>query len=114
MNLLLKITYDHIKLTSYSIMNVELAAQVLSSSVSNVLSNYASLDAAKNEKFCLLMVVLFDAVNIRDVTSHKFNLKSSKNANNQIFISQPTYEGLKISVNSIAVQFLLQHEFRWV
>ena len=114
MNLLLKITYDHIKLTSYSIMNVELAAQVLSSSVSNVLSNYASLDAAKNEKFCLLMVVLFDAVNIRDVTSHKFNLKSSKNANNEIFISQPTYEGLKISVNSIAVQFLLQHEFRWV
>ena len=114
MNLLLKITYDHIKLTSYSTMNVELAAQVLSSSVSNVLSNYASLDAAKNAKFCLLMVVLFDAVNIRDVTSHKFNLKSSKNANNEMFISQPTYEGLKISVNSIAVQFLLQHEFRWV
>ena len=154
MNLLLKITYDHIKLTSYSIMNVELAAQVLSSSVSNVLSNYASLDAAKNAKFCLLMVVLFDAVNIRDVTSHKFNLKSSlimfssiddprfswlrnvflqyfddwlhsieqregnfsKNANNEMFISQQTYEALKISVNSIieAVQFLLQQKVRCV
>ena len=77
MNLLPKITYDHIKLISYSIMNVKLAAQVLSSTVSNVLSNYASPDAAKNAKSCLLMVVLFDAVNIRDVTSHKFNLKCS-------------------------------------
>ena len=95
------------------------------------------------------MDILFDAVNIRDVNSHKFNLKSSliifssiddprfswlrniflqyfddwlhsfqhregnfsKNANNEMFISQQTYEGLKISVNSIiaAVQFLLQH-----
>ena len=150
MNLLPKITYDHIKLISYSIMNVKLAAQVLSSTVSNVLSNYASPDAAKNAKSCLLMVVLFDAVNIRDVTSHKFNLKCSliiflqlmirgrnvflqyfddwlhsiehregnfsKNANNEMFISHQTYEGLKISVNSIieAVQFLLQHEVRCV
>ena len=86
MNLLPKITYDHIKLTSYSIMNVKLAAQVLSSSVSNVLSKYASPDAAKNAKFCSLMVVLFDAVTIRDKTSHKLNLKSSKNANNEMFI----------------------------
>ena len=77
MNLLPKITYDHIKLISYSIMNVKLAAQVLSSTVSNVLSNYTPPDAAKYTKFCLLMVVLFDAVNIRDVTSHKFNLKCS-------------------------------------
>ena len=40
----------------------------------------------------------------------------SKNANNEMFISQQTYEGLKISVNSIieAVQFLLQHEVRCV
>ena len=114
MNLLPKITYDHTKLISYPIMNVKLAAQVLSSTVSNVLSNYAPPDAAKYTKFCLLMVVLFDAVNIRDVTSHKFNLKSSKNASNEMFISQQTYEGLTISVNSITVQFLLQHEFRWM
>ena len=77
MNLLPKITYDHTKLISYPIMNLKLAAQVLSSTVSNVLSNYAPPDAAKYTKFCLLMVVLFDAVNIRDVTSHKFNLKCS-------------------------------------
>ena len=38
--LLPEITYEHIKLTSYSIMNVKLAAQVLRSTVINVLSNY--------------------------------------------------------------------------
>ena len=50
LHLLPKITYEHIKLTSYSIMNVKLAAQVLSSTASNVLSNYASPDAAETAK----------------------------------------------------------------
>ena len=40
LHLLPKITYKHIKSTSYSIMKVKLAAQVLSSTFSNVLSNY--------------------------------------------------------------------------
>ena len=39
LHLLPKITYEHIKLTSYSIMNAKLAAQVLSSTFCNVLSN---------------------------------------------------------------------------
>ena len=52
LHLLPKITYEHIKLTSYSIMNVKLAAQVLSSTVSNVLSNYVSPDATETAKFC--------------------------------------------------------------
>ena len=40
----------------------------------------------------------------------------SKRENNKMFISQQTYEGLKISVNSIieAEQFLLQHQVRCV
>ena len=40
----------------------------------------------------------------------------SKNAKGKIFISQQTYEGFKITVNSIieAVQFLLQHEVSYV
>ena len=58
LHLLPKITYEHIKLTSYSIMNVKLAAKVLSSTVSNVLSNYSSPDAVKTAKFCLLMDTL--------------------------------------------------------
>ena len=93
-------------------------------------------------------------MNIRDVNSHKFDLKPSiipfssiddprfswlrnvflqyfddwlhpiehregnfsRNAKNKMFISQQTYEGLKIYVNAIieAVQFLLQHEVRYV
>ena len=154
LHLLPKIKYEHIKLTSYSIMNVKLAAQVLSSTVSNVLSNYASPDAADSAKFCLLMDTFFDIMNIRDVNSHKFDLKPSfilfssiddprfswlrnvflqyfddwhhsiehregnfsRNGKNKMFISQQTYEGLKISVNAIIepVQFLLQHEVRYV
>ena len=45
LDLLPKITYKHIKLTSCSIMKVKLAAQVLSSTFNNVLSHYASPDA---------------------------------------------------------------------
>ena len=96
----------------------------------------------------------FDILNIKDINSHKFDLKPSlvpfstvddarfswlrnvflqyfedwlqsienrgdnfsKRAKNKMFISRETYKGLKISVNSIieAVQFLLQHEVRYV
>ena len=76
-HLLPKITYEHIKLTSYLIMNVKLAAQVLSSTVSKVLSNYASPETADTAKFCSLKDTLFDIINIRDVNSHKFDLKTS-------------------------------------
>ena len=40
----------------------------------------------------------------------------SRNAKNKMFISRQTYKGLKISVNAIieAVQFLLQHEVRYM
>ena len=99
------------------------------------------------------MDTFFDIMNIRDVNSHKFDLKPlipfssindprlfwlrnvflycfddwlnsiepregkfSRKAKNEMFVSQQTYEGLKISVNAIieAVQFLLQHEVRYV
>ena len=93
-------------------------------------------------------------MNIRDVISHKFDLKPSlipfssindprlswlrnvflqcfddwlnstdyregkfsRNSKNKMFASQQTYEGLKISINAIieAIQFLLQHEVRYV
>ena len=98
--------------------------------------------------------MFFDIVNIRDINSHKFELKPSllpfsrvddpqfswlqniflqyfedrfpsteqrprnfsKNAKGKMFISQQTYEGFKIIVNSIieAAQFLLQHEVSYV
>ena len=46
---------DHINLTSYSVMRVNLVAQVISKTVGNVLNNFGSEEAAGNEKFCLMM-----------------------------------------------------------
>ena len=41
-----KITYEHVHLTPHFVMNVGLAAQMLSTTVSNVLSNYKPADTA--------------------------------------------------------------------
>ena len=57
-------------------MNVKLAPEVLSATVSNVLSNYAS-DAAETAKFCSSIDTFFNIMNIWDVNSHKFDLKPS-------------------------------------
>ena len=67
LHLLPKITYENIKLTCYPIMNVKMADQILSSTVSNILSNYASPDAAETAKFCLLMEIFFDIMNMRNI-----------------------------------------------
>ena len=45
-------------------MNVILAAEVLSSTVSNVMPNYASPDAAKTAKLCSLTDIFFNIMNI--------------------------------------------------
>ena len=74
-----KLTQDHVKLTPYSVMNVRLAAQVLSSSVSNVLREYGPPEAKETARFCLMMDSFFDIVNVRNTTDHiskqKPNLK---------------------------------------
>ena len=66
-----KITYKHIKLTPYSIMNVKLTAQVLSLSVSKVLSKYGPPDAAGTAEFCLLMDTFFEIMNVKNVNAHQ-------------------------------------------
>ena len=66
--------YKHIKLTTHFIMKVKLAAQVLSSTVSKVLLKYRPPEAAGTAKFCSLMDMFFDIMNIRDINSHKFEL----------------------------------------
>ena len=50
-----KLSNEHIKLTTYSKMNVRLAAQVLSSTVSKVLLAYGPPEAAETAHFCSLM-----------------------------------------------------------
>ena len=77
LHILPKLCIEHIKLTPYSIMNVKLAAQVLSSTVSKVLLKYGPPEAAGTAKFCSLMDMVFDIMNIRDIHSHKFELKPS-------------------------------------
>ena len=52
LHLLPKITTDHVNLTSYSVMRVNLAAQVLSSTMANVLKAFGPPDTAGTAKFC--------------------------------------------------------------
>ena len=54
LHILPKLSNEHIKLTSYSKMNVRLAAQVLSS-VSKVLLACSPPEAAETARFCSLM-----------------------------------------------------------
>ena len=66
LHLLPKLSHDHIKLSSYSVMNVKLAAQVLSSTASQVLHNFGPPEAAGTAMFCSMMDKFFDIMNIRN------------------------------------------------
>ena len=65
MHLLPNITLEYINLTSYSKMNVRLAAQVLSSTVSNVLREFAPNYTAGTSKYCEYINNFFDCLNVR-------------------------------------------------
>ena len=66
LHLLPKLTPDHIRLTSFAKMNVRLAVQILSSTVSKVLSTYGPPEAAETATFCAMMDSFFDITNIRN------------------------------------------------
>ena len=141
-------------MSSYSAMNVRLAAQVLSSTVGNVLLSFGPPEAAGTAKFCLMMDSFFDIMNIRStseykrdakpflapflsVDDHRFawlettflpyfdnwmeSIKSrpgnfEKSAQNNMFISQQTYKGIKITTLSMIelIKFLLNNGVRYV
>ena len=67
LKLLPKLTYEHINLSSYSIMRVNLAAQVLSSSVAKVLRAFGSPEAAATSKLCEMVDNFFDCLNVRSL-----------------------------------------------
>ena len=48
-----KLTCDHINLTPYSVMRVNLAAQVLSDTVGNVLNQFGPPETTETANFCL-------------------------------------------------------------
>ena len=61
-----KLTSDHINLTCYSVMGVNLAAQVLSETVVNVSNNFGSEEAEETGQFCIMMDKFFDCLNVRN------------------------------------------------
>ena len=75
LHLLPKLTNDHIYLNSYSAMNVRLASQILSSSVSNVLKSFGPPEAAETARYCSMIDKFFDIMNIRNTKEYRRDLK---------------------------------------
>ena len=75
-----KLTSDHINLTSYSVMRFNLAAQVLSENVGNVLNNFGPEEAKGTGQFCIMIDKSFDCLNIQNTKEHiiKKNIFKSK------------------------------------
>ena len=72
LSILPKIKLEHIKLTSYSRMRVDLAAQVLSDKVSKAIEANGHSETAK---FCAVFNKFFDCMNVRSTKEyiHKRN-----------------------------------------
>ena len=65
-----KLTSNHINLTSYSVMRVNLPAQLLSENVGNVQNNVCPEEAEGAGQFCIMMDKLFDCWNVRNTKEH--------------------------------------------
>ena len=76
LKLLPRITADFIKLNTYSTMRVNLAAQVLSSSVSAVLTRFGTPDTAGTSKLCKMVDSFFDYLNVRCIHEHERKKKT--------------------------------------
>ena len=84
-----QLTNEHLQLTSYSVLNVRLAVQVLSFLVGKVLQEFGPQDAAGTAKLCMLMDSFFDCLNVRNTdefkTKRKPSLKSYPGAQDERF-----------------------------
>ena len=58
-------------------MNVKLAAKVVSSTVSRVLPQYGMPETSGAARFCMLIDLFLNIINIRDTHSHEFHHKPS-------------------------------------
>ena len=65
-----KLTSDHINLTSYSVMRVNIAAQVLSETVGNVLNSFGPEEAEGTGQFYIMMDKFFDCFNVRNTKEY--------------------------------------------
>ncbi|XP_068737221.1 uncharacterized protein [Montipora capricornis] len=71
LKLLPRLTYEHINLTSYSVMRVNLAAQVLSESMAAVLKTFGPPEAAGTARLCEMVDQFFDCLNVRNLNEHQ-------------------------------------------
>ena len=71
LNLLPRLTNDHIHLSSHGVMRVNLAALVLSPSVAAVLKEFGPPEGAGTAKFALKMDKFFYCLNVRSGSEHK-------------------------------------------
>ena len=75
LRMLSKIKDEHINLTSYSVMTVSLAAQVLSNRMTVALREFGSPDTAGTASFCEMVDSFFDCLNVRSFNEHKHKNK---------------------------------------
>ncbi len=68
LHLVPKLTNDHINLSSFSVMNVRLAAQVLSESVCQALQTFGPSEASATATYCQMFDKFFDCLNVRNTT----------------------------------------------
>ena len=68
-------TTEHINLTPYSVTNVKLAAQVLSTSVSTALKTFGPRGVLGTSKYCEMFDSFFDCLNVRNSTESVTKLK---------------------------------------
>lgn len=84
-----KITTEHINLTPFSVMNVRLAAQVLSTSVSVALKEWGPAEAAGTAEYCEMFDKFFDCFNVRNskeyITKQKPFLKPYSSVHDERF-----------------------------
>ena len=67
LKLLPKLTYGHVNLNAYSVMRVNLAAQVLSAS----LKSFGPPEATATAKLCEMVDSFFECLNVRSTTEHE-------------------------------------------
>ena len=70
LKLLPKITSDHVNLTPYSVMRVNLAAQVLCASMAAVLKRFGPHEAAATARLCEMVDMFFYCLNVRSTTEY--------------------------------------------
>ncbi|XP_065842085.1 uncharacterized protein [Oscarella lobularis] len=80
LSVLRKLKFEHLELTSFSKMRVDLAAQVLSTSVANGLEYYKVKDSEETVRFCRVFDKVFDCLNVRGLTNVKENRRGHGSA----------------------------------